>query len=137
MQPTDMDYLINKIQERFKMHITMGASNALILEAERQLHVKFSPDYKEYLARFGALSFGSTELTGLNIDSYANVVSVTLNEIHRNNRFPAGHIVVENTGIEGMLVIQSEDGIVHEWSNEGGFGAKYPGLYAYLASRLE
>lgn len=135
MQQTDMDSLISRISQRFKIHKTQGASEDLISEAERQLHLKFSPDYREYLSRYGALSFGSTELTGLNIDSYANVVSVTLNEIHRNKSFPTGCIVVENAGIEGLLVLQREDGVVHEWSN-GDTGAEYSGLWAYLESKL-
>ncbi|MGI6387150.1 MAG: SMI1/KNR4 family protein [Desulfomonilia bacterium] len=47
------------------MYKTRGASDELIAEAERQLNLRFAEDYKEYLSLFGAISFGSTELTGL------------------------------------------------------------------------
>ncbi len=122
-----MDNIIKKIEEKFEIHKTKGASSELIAEAERQLNLKFSDDYKEYLSLFGAISFGSTELTGLNIDSYANVVSVTIKEAQMNKLFPKKSIVLENIGIERILVLQQEDGIVYEWQN-GVKGELFQGL---------
>lgn len=113
----------------------MGASEELISEAEKQLNLSFSEDYREYLKMFGAISFGSTELTGLNIDSYANVVSVTLKESQRNKYFPKGAIVLENTGIEGLLILQLPNGEVYEWQN-GKKGAGFNDLNKYLESKL-
>lgn len=126
---------INKIKEKFKLYKTTGASEELIAEAERQLNLSFPEDYKEYLSKFGAISFGSTELTGLNIDSYANVVSVTLKEAQRNKSFPKGAIVLENTGVEGLLILQQSDGEVYEWQN-GKKGASFKGLKEYLESKI-
>ncbi|AWG84537.1 hypothetical protein Vp2S01_2197 [Vibrio parahaemolyticus] len=84
---------------------------------------------------FGAISFGSTELTGLNVDGYANVVSVTLKEAQRNKSFPKGSIVLENTCIEGLLILQEPDGEVYEWQN-GIKGATFKNLELFLESRL-
>lgn len=126
---------IKKIEEKFKLYKTTGASKELIAEAERQLNLSFSEDYKEYLLNFGAISFGSTELTGLNIDGYANVVSVTLKEAQRNKSFPKGSIVLENTGIEGLLVLQNSDGEVYEWQN-GKKGTRFQDLNMYLESKI-
>lgn len=126
---------IKKIEEKFKLYKTTGASKELIEEAERQLNLSFSEDYKEYLLNFGAISFGSTELTGLNIDGYANVVSVTLKEAQRNKSFPKRSIVLENTCVEGLLVLQQSDGEVYEWQN-GKKGASFEGLKEYLESKM-
>jgi len=130
-----MHNTIKRIEEKFKLYKTKGASDELIAEAERQLNLHFADDYKEYLSLFGAISFGSTELTGLNIDSYANVVSVTLKEAQRNKSFPKGSIVLENTGIEGLLILQQSDGEVYEWQN-GKKGASFGGLKEYLESKI-
>lgn len=127
--------VIKKIDEKFKLYKTTGASDELIGEAERQLNLSFPEDYKEYLSTFGAISFGSTELTGLNIDGYANVVSVTLKEAQRNKSFPKGSIVLENTGIEGLLLLQQSDGEVYEWHN-GKKGTTFKGLREYLESKI-
>ena len=130
-----MRNIVKSIEERFKLYKTKGASDELIAEAERQLKLSFADDYKEYLSLFGALSFGSTELTGLNVDSYSNVVSITLNEAQRNKSFPKGSIVLENTGIEGLLILQKQDGEVYEWRN-GKKGATFSNLEKYLQSRI-
>lgn len=130
-----MHNLIKKIEEKFKVYKTKGASDELIAEAERQLNLSFADDYKEYLSLFGAISFGSTELTGLNIDSYANVVSVTVKEVQRNKSFPKGFIVLENTGMEGLLMLQKNDGEVYEWI-DGEKRATFPNLKAYLENKI-
>ena len=129
------DSIIEAIEKRFKLYKTKGASDELIAEAERQLGLNFADDYKEYLSHFGAISFGSTELTGLNIGSYANVVSVTLKEIQRNNSFPKGSIVLENTGMEGFLVLQKKDGEVYGWL-DGKKKDTFPNLQAFLSSKI-
>jgi hypothetical protein len=134
-QELKMHKIIKKIEEKFKLYKTKGASNELIEEAERQLNLRFSEDYREYLSLFGAISFGSTELTGLNINSHANVVSVTLKESQINKSFPKGSIVVENTGMEGLLVLQKEDGEVYEWLH-GEKGATFPNLKKYLENKI-
>ena len=130
-----MRSIIKKIEEKSKLYKTTGASEELIAEAERQLNLSFAEDYKEYLSLYGAISFGSTELTGLNIDGYANVVSVTLKEAQRNKNFPKGSIVLESTGIEGILILQQQDGEVYEWQN-GKKGASFQSLKEYLESKV-
>ncbi|MCB1614715.1 MAG: SMI1/KNR4 family protein [Pseudomonadales bacterium] len=127
---------IKKIEEKFKLYKTKGASEEIIAEAERQLNLRFSEDYKKYLSMYGAISFGSTELTGLNIDCYANVVSVTLKEAQKNKFFPKGSIVLENTGVEGLLILQQPDGEVYEWQN-GKKGASFRNLEEFLESKYQ
>ena len=130
-----MHNIFERIEDKFKLFSTKGASHELIQEAERQLGLTFSNEYKDYLSHFGAISFGSTELTGLNIDSYVNVVSVTLKEIQRNKTFPKGCYVIENTGIEGVFVLQEEDGNVFEWQN-GKRYKEYRNLEEFFNSKI-
>lgn len=130
-----MHNIFKLIEKTFKLYKTKGASDELIAEAERQLNIKFSNDYRQYLSLFGAISFGSTELTGLNVDGYANVVTATLKETQRNKSFPKGAIVLENTGMEGLLVLQDEGGTVYEWLN-GIKGTTFSGLSEYLESKI-
>lgn len=130
-----MSDIFKVIQENFKFYKTSGASDELIKEAERQLNCRFADDYKKYLSTFGAISFGSTELTGLNIDSYANVVSVTLKEMQRHKNFPRDSIVLENTGMEGLLILQNEDGEVYEWV-DGEKKEVFSDLNDFLESKL-
>lgn len=130
-----MSKIFDEIEKKYKLFKTKPASEELILEAERQLGRKFSDDYKEYLSKFGAISFGSTELTGLNVDSYANVVSLTLKEIERNKLFPKDSYVIEDPGLEGLLVLQRDNGSVYEWRN-GKILKEYSNLSEYLKTKL-
>ena len=131
-----MHDIIEKIKKKFKVYQTKGASDEVIEEAERQLNRKFASDYKEYLSKYGAISFGPYEFTGLNIDSYANVVSVTMKEIQRNKNFPKDAIVLENTGNEGILILQNSNGEVYEWK-DGKKGRSYKNLKEYFKSKIE
>lgn len=126
---------IKKISDTQKLYKTIGASNELILEAERQLNLNFSKEYKEYLSTYGAISFGSTEFTGLNIESYANVVSVTLKEKQRYDNFPEGCIVLENVGIDGILMLHHENGKVFAWTSKD-VGDSYKSLAEYINSKI-
>ncbi len=128
--------IVQIIEKKYKVYKTKGASEELIKEAERQLNRKFADDYKEYLSKYGAISFGPYELTGLNIDSYANVVSVTLKEIERNKDFPKDAIVLENIQNEGLLILQNSDGEVYEWM-DGQKGRSFPNLNEYIKSKID
>ncbi len=130
-----MGNIFKEIKKKYKLYKTKGASGKLIREAERQLNRKFADDYKKYLSKYGAISFGPYELTGLNVDSYANVVTVTLKEMQRNKDFPKDAIVLENTGNEGLLILQNSDGEVYEWK-DGQKGKTYRNLEEYLRSKI-
>ncbi len=130
-----MDKILKEIEKKFKLFKTKPASDELILEAERQLGFSFPDDYKKYLSKYGAISFANTELTGLNIDSYANVVSVTLKERQRNSSLPKDAIVLENTGIEGILVLMNKKGEVYIWRN-GKILEHFNNLEEYLKSKI-
>ena len=66
----------------------------------------------DIVKEYGAISFYGTEWPGLNVDDYLNVVSVTKQEREMNSDFPAGYFVLENQGIDGLIVICNEEGQV-------------------------
>ncbi len=115
-----MDEVIKIISSIPGLYYVKGASDKLIEDAQRKLNTKFSDVFTTYLKHFGAISFGSHEITGLNVSEYLNVVDNTLNECKNDDRFPAGFYVIENIGIEGVLIISNELGEIFEYQ----FGEK-------------
>lgn len=85
-----------------------------IVTAEKALGVRFSEEYRKYIAEFGAASFEKHELTGICQAEYLNVVSVTLKERSINPEIPEGYYVIENAGIDGILIWQDRKGTVIE-----------------------
>lgn len=57
--------MIKKIQEAEDYASLGAASKEQIADAENELKLKFSEDYKEYLSTFGAATFCGKELTGI------------------------------------------------------------------------
>lgn len=113
-----MSDLYNKIMNIKGLFKSKGASEEEISKAEQALGVVFAHDYKEYLGLFGAISFGSVEFTGLNVDKYINVVDVTLKERSFNKNFPSDCIVIENIGNGGFLILQKSSSEIFEWSGQ-------------------
>lgn len=131
-----MSNVFDEINKKQKMFKTKPTNEDAIKEAETKLGRAFSDEYKKYLLQFGAISFSSTELTGLNIEKYANVVDVTLKEIELNEEFPKDCIVLENIGIEGILILLNSKGHVFEWKNN--YALKiHDSMADYLRSKLK
>lgn len=130
-----MSNVFDEINKKYKMFKTQSVNDDAIKEAETKLGRVFSDDYKKYLLQFGAISFSSTELTGLNIDKYANVVDVTLKEIELNENFPKDCIVLENIGVEGVLILTNSKGHIFEWQNNSAIKI-HDSMAEYLRSKL-
>jgi len=135
MKEATMSNVFDEINKKHKMFKTKPVNEDAIKEAETKLGRVFSDEYKKYLMQFGAISFSSTELTGLNIDKYANVVDVTLKEIELNENFPKDCIVLENVGVEGVLILINSKGHVFEWQNNSEKKI-YDSMAEYLRSKL-
>ena len=90
-----------------------GASDEQIERAEKRLNLKFSKEYIEYVKEFGAIGFFETEWSGLNIDGYLNVVNMTEEERALNEFFPKKYFVIENIGVDRMLIISNEKGEIY------------------------
>lgn len=109
---------ITEIERKTKVFYIPGVSIDEINSAEKILGCEFSSEYKDYLAKFGALSFSSHEFTGLGVEGYLNVVTATKKERELDDSFPKDCILLENLGIEGILILQDKSGNVYSYVNK-------------------
>ena len=107
-----MKTIIEKINTIENLYHAKGCTYKQINDAQEELGITFPDDYIDILREYGAISFYGTEWTGLNVDDYLNVVSVTEKEREMNNSFPSDCFVLENQGIDGLIVICNEVGEV-------------------------
>lgn len=89
------------------------ASEEDISAAEAELGLSFADDYKEYVKMFGAISASGVELTGVVPFPRLSVVEVTKRERESNEKIPSDMYVIENTGMEGLVILQTCDGTVY------------------------
>ena len=107
-----MTLRIEKINKIEKLYHTEGCSFKQIKEAQLELGITFPDEYIDIIKKYGAISFYGTEWTGLNVGGYLNVVSATKQEREMNSAFPLDCFVLENQGIDGLIVICNEKGEV-------------------------
>ena len=87
-----------------------AATKNEITDAELQLKVSFSDEYKEYLSEFGAIMADGIELSGIAKSKHRNVVSLTKQEKELNPDVPRSMYVVENAGVDGIIIWQDSSG---------------------------
>ena len=105
-----MTLIIEKINKIEKLYHTEGCSFKQIKEAQLELGITFPDEYIDIIKKYGAISFYGTEWTGINVGGYLNVVSATKQEREMNSAFPLDCFVLENQGIDGLIVICNEKG---------------------------
>lgn len=81
---------------------------------EIELALRFAEEYKEYLQKFGAVMADNVELTGAAKSKSRNVVSVTKREWGANPLIQHTMYVVENIGIEGIIIWQDTSGNIYQ-----------------------
>ena len=87
-----------------------------IQDAELQLRVRFTDEYREYLAAFGAIMAEGIELTGIAKSVHRSVVNQTKQERKMNAKVPNTMYVIENTGVDGIIIWQDTRGAVFQTS---------------------
>lgn len=107
-----MSSIVEKIKKIDKLYHAKGCTFKQIKEAQEALGITFPEEYIDIVKEYGAISFYGTEWTGLNVDDYLNVVFVTKQEREMNSDFPTECFVLENQGIDGLIVICNEEGQV-------------------------
>lgn len=103
--------VINSLPELLKLK---AAKPKQITDAESQLNVSFSNEYKEYLSEFGAIMADGIELSGIATSEHRNVVSLTKNEWDLNPKVPHNMYVIENTCVDGIIIWQDTTGVVYQ-----------------------
>ncbi len=91
-----------------------AATPMQITDAELQLRVSFSDEYKEYLSTFGAIMADGIELSGIAKSEHRSVVSLTMKEWDLNPKVPHTMYVVENTCVDGIIIWQDTTGRVFQ-----------------------
>ena len=113
----ELTKVINELEKKYKVYHANGVSLETIEVAEKELQLSFSEEYKTYLSLYGAISFSSHEFTGLGVNGYLNVVHATKKERSLDDNFPKNCILIENTGIDGILILQDKSGKVYSYEN--------------------
>jgi len=132
-----MKAVIEQIEKQFRLFQAKGCSVEQVMEAERQLGLRFSDEYRNYVLDYGAFSFGSQEFTGLNVDSYINVTDVTLQERGLRDEFPADCYVLQQLGIDGLITLQHQSGTVYQMDESGASSKIADSFSGYLATLLK
>lgn len=96
-----------------------GATEKDIIDAEKELGLTFSKEYRDYLQAFGSALVDSHFLTGISKAAQMNVVFVTQRERKFIEDIPNNFYVIENTGLDGIVIWQDENGIIYSSSDNG------------------
>ncbi len=108
-----MPDIVKLMQAQPSFFAMAGAPEEEIKMAEQSLALSFAADYREYLAAYGAISFGCHELTGVCKSTRLNVVDVTIME-RRSAAVPADWYVLEQINIDGIVIWQASNGSVYQ-----------------------
>lgn len=92
------------------------ATDGQITDAELQLEQPFADEYKAYLSAFGAVIADGIELTGITKAEHRNVVLRTQQERALNGKVPRTMYVIENTGVDGIIIWQDKNGSIYQTS---------------------
>lgn len=130
-----MSSIVKTIQALPNLLPLKAATNTEITDAELQLRVSFADEYKEYLSFFGAIMADSIELTGIAKAEYRNVVSVTKQEWELNSNVPHSMYVIENTGIDGIIIWQDKNGAIYQTSPNSQSKQVAKSLAEFIANR--
>ena len=84
-----------------------------ILDAEISLGLEFPQEYLNYIRAFGTADFCGHELTGLGLVGKLNVVFATERERGVNKDMPRDMFVLENVGIDGIVIVMDVTGAVY------------------------
>lgn len=104
------------------------ASDLSVSQAEEKLGLLFADDYKQYVRRYGAVSFMNHELTGISSAPSLDVVAVTMQQRSIHPEIPLDRYVIEQANIDGIVFWQDRSGAVFRNHEK-----KYNSLLAYLS----
>lgn len=127
-----MDDIIKVLKETEDFDCLDGALQEDIVAAEKKLDLRFAEDYRKYLTEFGLASAGGHEFTGIVKSSRLNVVDVTIRIGKKLKKLPLKAYVVEELNIDGIVILQTEDGNVYEGAPDKGVKRIAGSLSEYL-----
>lgn len=93
---------------------TMAVYPTDVAFAEKALGVEFSAEYSHYAQLYGSVLGDGIELTTLLPHHHNNVISVTETNRKLNPLIPKDLYVIEDTGIDGIIIWQNHKGEIFE-----------------------
>lgn len=103
------DRIIELLKDK-RGYLNKKDSSCSAADAEKELRVIFSEEYKQYAEELGVASFFGHELTGLIRSEHLNVVNATERERNYNPEANKSWYVIEETGNDGEVVWQNQIG---------------------------
>lgn len=131
-----MSNIIEIIEKLPELLPLKPANEESISKAENDLKLKFAEEYKEYLAKFGAIIADGVELTGIAKSEHRNVVKVTNQAWKLNSSVSKNLYVVEDARVDGILIWQDGDGKIYKSLPNSEAKKIYNSLADYLKSKL-
>lgn len=130
-----MSKIIEVINSLENLLALKSASVEDVENVEIELALPLAEEYKEYLLEFGAIMADDIELTGIAKSKNRDVVQVTKREWAANNKIKHNLYVVENLGIDGIIIWQDGSGKVYQSSPNHGATKIADSLAEYLGSK--
>ena len=106
--------IISTIKKLPSMESLSPANSETIKIAEETLKLKFAEDYKKYLSTFGAVCSDIIAISGISDKSYINVLNLTLKARSANEQIPPNFYVIEDVGVDGLIIWQDETGAIYQ-----------------------
>ena len=113
-----------------------AASNDEIVEAEKQLNLHFSDEFKQYMAEFGAIYSETIELKGIAKTPGYNVVAFTTMVREACPNIPKNFYAISETGYNGVVICQDGNGFVYEWKPNDEVACVASSLNEYINSKV-
>ncbi|MGE7673450.1 SMI1/KNR4 family protein [Lysinibacillus sp. NPDC094403] len=115
---------------------TVGAiDDDIIVQAEKELDMVFPNSYRKIVKQYGVISAGTDEIFGLGVSGYLNVIETTKEERILANGDLDKYVVIQNLGVEGILIVVDENDNVFEFVN-GEFTNLFSTTEEYIKSQI-
>ena len=108
-----MSKILTVIRELKNLRSLKPASLTDVLASECALGLDFAEEYKEYVLAYGVITAKRVDITGVSEFPRLNVVEVTRKDREANPDLPDNMYVIENTGLDGLIITQDETGAVY------------------------
>ena len=130
-----MSNIIKTVDSFKRKRFTGCISQELIIDAEVELGTNIAPEYKEVLREYGSLCVNGEEFLGIGHDFY-DVVKATKEARESDKCFPLDVYVIENTAIDGILIVQRNSGEILSYQPNGKLQHIADNLEEYLLNIL-
>lgn len=128
-----MGNIVKTLKKYDDLLSTGGASKEAVEEAEKELGLKFSSEYKKYLLEFGSVVVDGHELTGITTADRLNVVKATLKAKSKIKGIGNALYLVEDLNMDGILIWQDASGTIYESTADGMVSPTSDSLEEYMS----